>query len=82
MKFAYLIEPPFNFLSETGEVTGCDVELAKACWRVSPSLALRFLIIRADQFLWGGSKLAAAGFATNAHQCLHSSKQGCPRSDR
>lgn len=30
MKFAYLIEPPFNFRSETGAVTGCDVELAKA----------------------------------------------------
>jgi polar amino acid transport system substrate-binding protein len=30
MRFAYLIEPPFNYRSETGEVTGCDVELAKA----------------------------------------------------
>ena len=29
MRFAYLIEPPFNFRAENGEVTGCDVELAK-----------------------------------------------------
>lgn len=29
MKFAYLIEPPFNFLDENGRVTGCDVELAR-----------------------------------------------------
>ena len=29
MRFAYLIEPPFNFRTENGEVTGCDVELAK-----------------------------------------------------
>ncbi|GAA2825948.1 amino acid ABC transporter substrate-binding protein (PAAT family) [Aminobacter aminovorans] len=30
MKFAYLIEPPFNFRSDDGEVTGCDVELARS----------------------------------------------------
>jgi polar amino acid transport system substrate-binding protein len=30
MRFAYLIEPPFNFLSPGGAVTGCDVELARA----------------------------------------------------
>ena len=29
MKFAYLIEPPFNFRDERGAITGCDVELAK-----------------------------------------------------
>lgn len=29
MKFAYLIEPPFNFRKDDGIVTGCDVELAK-----------------------------------------------------
>lgn len=29
MKFAYLIEPPFNHRREDGTVTGCDVELAK-----------------------------------------------------
>jgi polar amino acid transport system substrate-binding protein len=29
MRFAYLIEPPFNFLSREGAVTGCDVELAR-----------------------------------------------------
>ncbi|WP_298968243.1 transporter substrate-binding domain-containing protein [uncultured Roseobacter sp.] len=29
MKFAYLIEPPFNFVDERGGVTGCDVALAR-----------------------------------------------------
>ena len=29
MKFAYLIEPPFNLRTDEGIVTGCDVELAK-----------------------------------------------------
>ncbi len=29
MKFAYLIEPPFNYQDEHDRVTGCDVELAK-----------------------------------------------------
>ena len=29
MKFAYLIEPPFNFIDANGRVTGCDVELAR-----------------------------------------------------
>lgn len=29
MKFAYLIEPPFNFRRDDGTVTGCDVELAR-----------------------------------------------------
>lgn len=29
MKFAYLIEPPFNFRAEDGRVTGCDVDLAR-----------------------------------------------------
>ncbi|MEO0783540.1 MAG: transporter substrate-binding domain-containing protein [Pseudomonadota bacterium] len=29
MKFAYLIEPPFNFIDADGRVTGCDVELAR-----------------------------------------------------
>lgn len=29
MKFAYLIEPPFNYKDEHGLITGCDVELAK-----------------------------------------------------
>lgn len=29
MKFAYLIEPPFNFVTDTGAVTGCDVVLAR-----------------------------------------------------
>ncbi|GGX60730.1 ectoine/hydroxyectoine ABC transporter substrate-binding protein EhuB [Tateyamaria omphalii] len=29
MKFAYLIEPPFNYVDATGQVTGCDVELAR-----------------------------------------------------
>lgn len=29
MKFAYLIEPPFNHRDADGTVTGCDVELAR-----------------------------------------------------
>jgi polar amino acid transport system substrate-binding protein len=29
MKFAYLIEPPFNYVDSIGRVTGCDVELAR-----------------------------------------------------
>jgi len=29
MKFAYLIEPPFNYVDASGCVTGCDVELAR-----------------------------------------------------
>ncbi len=29
MKFAYLIEPPFNYREDDGTVTGCDVELAR-----------------------------------------------------
>ena len=29
MKFAYLIEPPFNHRESDGTVTGCDVELAR-----------------------------------------------------
>ncbi|WP_424966525.1 transporter substrate-binding domain-containing protein [Dinoroseobacter sp. S375] len=29
MRFAYLIEPPFNFLGRDGVATGCDVELAR-----------------------------------------------------
>ncbi len=29
MKFAYIIEPPFNYINDKGILTGCDVELAK-----------------------------------------------------
>lgn len=29
MRFAYLIEPPFNYVDPVGRVTGCDVELAR-----------------------------------------------------
>jgi polar amino acid transport system substrate-binding protein len=29
MKFAYLIEPPFNFVTPDGEATGSDIELAQ-----------------------------------------------------
>lgn len=29
MKFAYLIEPPFNYVDPNGHITGCDVELAR-----------------------------------------------------
>ncbi|MDP5217360.1 transporter substrate-binding domain-containing protein [Ruegeria sp. 2205SS24-7] len=33
MKFAYLMEPPFNYLDEGRKVTGCDVELARDAFR-------------------------------------------------
>ena len=33
MKFAYLIEPPFNHRTDEGVVTGCDVELAKVIFK-------------------------------------------------
>lgn len=33
MKFAYLIEPPFNHRTDDGVVTGCDVELAKVIFK-------------------------------------------------
>lgn len=29
MRFAFLIEPPFNFVDARGHVSGCDVELAR-----------------------------------------------------
>lgn len=29
MRVAYLIEPPFNYVNEAGDITGCDVELAR-----------------------------------------------------
>jgi len=29
VRVAYLIEPPFNYVDEAGQVTGCDVELAR-----------------------------------------------------
>ncbi len=29
MRFAYLIEPPFNYVDASGHVTGCDVEVAR-----------------------------------------------------
>lgn len=29
MRFAYLIEPPFNYIDTDGRLTGCDVELAR-----------------------------------------------------
>lgn len=29
MKFAYLIEPPFNFRDQDGKVVGCDIEVAE-----------------------------------------------------
>lgn len=33
MRFAYLIEPPFNYVNADGHVTGCDVELARHVFR-------------------------------------------------
>jgi polar amino acid transport system substrate-binding protein len=33
LKFAYLIEPPFNYREADGTVTGCDVELARVVFQ-------------------------------------------------
>jgi len=33
LKFAYLIEPPFNYRDSDGRVTGCDVELARVVFQ-------------------------------------------------
>lgn len=35
MRFAYLIEPPFNDRAEDGSVTGCDVDLARHVFRAA-----------------------------------------------
>lgn len=33
MKFAYLIEPPFNYVDANDQITGCDVELSRHVFR-------------------------------------------------
>ncbi len=38
MKFAYLIEPPFNFRDADGDISGCDVELARRFCEVSGNM--------------------------------------------
>lgn len=43
MRFAFLIEPPFNFRTETGEVTGCDVELARKALAIAGISDVRFI---------------------------------------
>lgn len=46
MRFAYLIEPPFNYREPDGRVAGCDVELARAV--VTATGAGRFEPIEAE----------------------------------
>lgn len=43
MRFAYLIEPPFNFRTETGKVVGCDVELAREAFAIAGITNVRFI---------------------------------------
>jgi len=43
MRFAYLIEPPFNFRTEAGEVAGCDVDLARAAFAIAGITDVMFI---------------------------------------
>lgn len=53
MKFAYLIEPPFNYRSETGAATGCDVELARVVGQMIGEAALEPVEARFAELLPG-----------------------------
>lgn len=43
MRFAYLIEPPFNFRTDAGEVAGCDVDLARAAFAIAGITDVMFI---------------------------------------
>lgn len=43
MRFAYLIEPPSNYRTEEGVVTGCDVELARTVLAMMGIETLEFI---------------------------------------
>lgn len=43
MKFAYLEEPPFNYVSETGAITGSDVELARYVFSTLEMVDVQFV---------------------------------------
>jgi polar amino acid transport system substrate-binding protein len=53
MRFAYLIEPPFNFLSREGTVTGCDIALARAALDLAGICDLEFVETEFAQLLPG-----------------------------
>jgi polar amino acid transport system substrate-binding protein len=56
MRFAYLIEPPFNFLSREGTVTGCDVALVRAALNLAGICDLEFVETEFAQLLPGLSE--------------------------
>lgn len=53
MRFAYLIEPPFNYRNETGDVTGCDVELARVILAMIGIRDIEFIEAEFSQLLPG-----------------------------
>jgi len=53
MRFAYLIEPPFNYLSENGDVTGCDVELIRTVLNTLGIDTIEFIETEFSQLLPG-----------------------------
>lgn len=53
MRFAYLIEPPFNYRNETGDVTGCDVELARVILAMIGIRDIEFIETEFSQLLPG-----------------------------
>lgn len=53
MRFAYLIEPPFNYRNECGDVTGCDVELARVILAMIGIHEIEFIEAEFSQLLPG-----------------------------
>lgn len=53
MKFAYLIEPPFNYLDDSGGATGCDVELARHVFHELGLESVEFVETEFAQLLQG-----------------------------
>lgn len=53
MRSAYLIEPPFNYRNETGDVTGCDVELARVILAMIGIRDIEFIEAEFSQLLPG-----------------------------
>jgi polar amino acid transport system substrate-binding protein len=53
VRFAYLIEPPFNYRNEAGDVTGCDVELARVILAMIGIHDIEFIEAEFSQLLPG-----------------------------
>lgn len=53
MRSAYLIEPPFNYRNECGDVTGCDVELARVILAMIGIHDIEFIEAEFSQLLPG-----------------------------